>query len=135
MSQAALSSGQKQYEMEGEPVARHLGLHQKEKNVETYCIFITKKLSQATLAHFYSLHKIDIAFYGGRAKIIPVEVETFQKILKTAYKAKTKPTSEDIYRFINEATNLVANTANELEWYQHVNTLADNWYKHPALEN
>jgi len=127
--EVTLSSGQKQYEMEGEPVARHLGMHQREKNKETYCIFLTKKLSQATLAHFYSLHKIDIAFYGGKAKIIPVEIEVFQKLLKTAYQSKTKPTSEDIYKFVSEATSLVSNTSNELEWYQHINALADNWYE------
>lgn len=127
--EVTLSSGQKQYEMEGEPVARHLGLHQKEKGAETYCIFITQQLSQATLAHFYSLHKIDIAFYGGKAKIIPIEVKDFQKLLHTAYQSINKPASKDIYEFVNQATKLAGTTRNELEWYQNITNLADSWFR------
>lgn len=125
--EVTLSSGQKQYEMEGEPVARHLGLHQKEKGKETYCIFIAQKLSQATLAYFYSLHKIDIAFYGGKAKIIPMEVNDFQKILISAFQSKNKPKETDLYKFVNQASKLAQTTENETEWYKDVVNLADTW--------
>ena len=125
--EVTIASGQKQYEMEGESVARHLGLHQKEKNKETYCIFITPSLSGATLAHFYTLHKTNISFYGGKSKIVPMEVKDFNKILFSAFKAGNKPSSSDIYNFVSEATKSVHTTKDEIEWYGEITKLANNW--------
>lgn len=125
--EVTLSSGQKQYEMEGEPVPRHLSFHQKENGVETYCIFVTKKLSPATLAHFYALHKIDIAYYGGKAKIIPLEVGDFKKLLEKAFLAKVKPKSSDLYNFVSSATRLVESVQNEAEWYAGISSLTESW--------
>jgi hypothetical protein len=131
--EVTLSSGQKQYEMEGEPVPRHLSLHQKENGVETYCIFVTKKLSPATLAHFYALHKIDIAYYGGKAKIIPLEVGDFKKLLEKAFLARVKPKSSDLYNFVSSATRLVESVQNEAEWYAGISSLTESWFTPTSL--
>ena len=44
------SSGQKQYEMEGEPVSRHLGKLKKETGRETYGLFIAPTINEACIA-------------------------------------------------------------------------------------
>lgn len=126
--EVTLSTGQKQYEMEGEPVPRHLSQHKKETGQDTYCLFVTKKLNPATLAHFYALHKIDIAYYGGKAKIIPLEVKEFKTLLKTAYLSTNKPKSIDIYNFVNSATEVVKDVQNESDWYESITALTEHWY-------
>lgn len=125
--EVTLSSGYKQYEMEGEPVARHLGLYQKETGIETFCIFITQKLSQATLAHFYLLHKTNVAFYGGRTKIIPLEINEFLKIIKKSSQSKTKPNSHNLYSFVSNATKSAEMATDEISWYQQIVSLVDGW--------
>lgn len=50
--EVTMQSGQRQYEAEGEPVARHYGLLKKRANKETYCLFIAPTINAATLATF-----------------------------------------------------------------------------------
>ena len=40
--EVTMQQGQRQYEMEGEPVARHFGQIKKKFGKETYCLFIAK---------------------------------------------------------------------------------------------
>lgn len=125
--EVTMSSGQRQYETEGEPVARHLGNAQRSTGKESYCIFIANSLNQATLAHFYTLQKINVAYYGGKAKIIPLEIKDFQYLLKKAYDAKRKPNSNDIHNFVRRASNFANETKDEYEWYEKITLLAKNW--------
>ena len=73
--EVTLQSGQRQYESEGEPVARHYGQLKKKSGKETYCLFIAPTINAATLAHFYGLNHLSIALYGGKSKIIPLELD------------------------------------------------------------
>ncbi|MEZ4789530.1 MAG: AlwI family type II restriction endonuclease [Flavobacteriales bacterium] len=59
------STGQKQYEMEGEPVARHYGKAQETKK-NMYCLFIAPAISEGTLAHYFNLNKMNTKHYGVR---------------------------------------------------------------------
>lgn len=47
------AGGQKQYEMESEPVSRHLAKFKKETGKEAYCLFIAPKINDACIAHFF----------------------------------------------------------------------------------
>lgn len=51
------ASGQRQYEMEGEPVARHLGKFKKSTGKETYCLFIAPTINPACISHFLFYNK------------------------------------------------------------------------------
>lgn len=73
------AGGQKQYEMESEPVSRHLAKYKKETGKDAYCLFIAPKINEACIAHFFMLHKINIAFYGGKSVIVPIDINTFKK--------------------------------------------------------
>lgn len=124
--EVTLQAGQRQYESEGEPVARHYGQLKKRTGKETYCLFIAPTINHATLAHFYMLNKIDVSYYGGKAKIIPLELDQFMKLVENSYNYKGQPTEQDVKSFLDTATSLVEQSANETTWldniYQSINT-------------
>ncbi|MCK9368613.1 AlwI family type II restriction endonuclease [Candidatus Dojkabacteria bacterium] len=118
------STGQKQYEMEGEPVGRHYGLYKKQlENKELYCIFLTSKLNPATLAYFFMLHRTNIGYYGGVAKIIPVEIADFIKILNFAN--KNKPKSVWLKNLLNEMSDSALRVSTESEWINKIKMTID----------
>jgi hypothetical protein len=122
--EVTMSSGQKQYEMEGEPVARHFGNLKRETDQDVYCIFIAPTLSPAAVAHFYGLHQISIAHYGGKAKIIPIQLNVFQQMLSNANRATNKPKSSDLRQFLEKASSFVGNVRDETEWLEKINAEA-----------
>lgn len=88
--EVTLQSGQRQYESEGEPVARHYGQLKKRTGKDTYCLFIAPTINPATLAHFYGLNHLSIALYGGKSKIIPLELDQFMRLIENSYNYKTQ---------------------------------------------
>ena len=48
------AGGQKQYEMESEPVSRHLAKYKKDTGKNAYCLFIAPKINEACVAHFFT---------------------------------------------------------------------------------
>lgn len=127
--EVTMSSGKKQYEMEGEPVARHLG-NLKEKtsnNDNSYCIFIAPKVNEATIAYFFSLHHTKIKYYGGRSKIIPLDLSDFIKMLSLANKNQSLVNSKKLKSYLELVSEnaLIAN--NEEEWFQFIKTTCSNW--------
>lgn len=125
--EVTLSGGKRQYEMEGEPVARHVGDWQKQSDKDVYCIFIAQKLSPATLAHFYTLHQYGTAYYGGIVRIIPLGLEDFRLMLKQAYFAKNRPTASTIKAFVQQASNLANEAFDEEDWQNSIRLLVSSW--------
>ena len=116
--EVSLSTGHKQYEQEGEPVARHFGDFKKslEKNSASMCVFIAPKISDATLAYYFTLYSLDISFYGGTARIVPISLENFKILLKNAANNNIKPNSIDIQKLLEDLCSLVKDCSNEKEW-------------------
>lgn len=125
--EVTLSTGARQSFMESEPVPRHLGKHKEVNNKDTYGLFIAVSLNSATIAHFYALHSQKIKLYGGRAKIIPLSLTDFRKMLKAAYEQEEKPTAQTIHSFVKKASDLALASEDEEFWYQSVQTLAEQW--------
>lgn len=125
--EVTLSTGQKQYEMEGEPVPRHLGNHKKRTNKDSYCLFIANTLNPATLAHFFYLHKVPITYYGGTSKIIPMQLSDVIEMLNCAYRVQTKPTSATIKAFVQHLSKRAAELDDENKWYEEIKQLAKTW--------
>lgn len=125
--EVTLSTGQKQYEMEGEPVARHLAKLKRGSTKDTFCIFIAPNLNDAALAHFYSLHKISISYYGGKSKIIPMQLDTFIEMLKCANNSPIKPNSTNLINFLEYITDKAVNTNSEEEWYDIIKNISKEW--------
>lgn len=126
--EVTLSSGVQQHTMEGESVPRHLGKHIQEYDKETFCMFIALNLNEATIAHFFGLHKIHIEYYGGKSKIIPLSLQDFINLLDYAYHNDVKPTANDIRNFLEDTSAKVLKSKNEREWYRLIQESVQSWY-------
>ncbi len=125
--EVTLQSGQRQYESEGEPVARHYGQMKKRTGKDSYCLFIAPNINGAALAHFFALNKMNISYYGGKTKIIPLELDQFMKMIENSYNYKTQPTPKDIRRFLDKVIEQIDLSENENEWNTQIQNCVDSW--------
>lgn len=125
--EVTLQSGQKQYETEGEPVARHRGQHCKEAKKDTYCLFIAPKVNEAAFTHFFFLNQIPSPYYGGKSKIIPLSLEQFSELLARAAQSKTRPTPAELKKFLDSAMDESVIAKGQEEWAKHIQQSIDGW--------
>ncbi len=124
--EVTMSGGNKQYEMEGEPVARHLAKLKKEKG-KAYCLFIAPKINEASIAHFYLLYKENINYYGGTSTILPLKLDTFKDMLIATSKVKYVPNSSQIEKLCKLSQKLANSCSSEVEWFSKLQEQARNW--------
>lgn len=122
--EVTMASGNKQYEMEGEPVARHIGRHKLTTEKDVYCLFIAPTLSPATIAYYFTLYRLNIAYYGGQVKIIPITLNDFKVMLANANNAEVKPDSVAIKTFIVSIADLALTSQSESEWLEQTSIRA-----------
>lgn len=84
ITEVTMSSGNTQYNMEGESVPRHFGKFKEGLGKETYCFFIAPKISEGTLAHYFNLNRMNTKMYGGKTKIVPLTIDQFVEFLISA---------------------------------------------------
>lgn len=125
--EVTLQVGQRQYEAEGEPVARHLAKLKKETNKAAYCLFIAPTINDACIAHFYALHKMNISYYGGTSVIIPLSLSLFRKMIEDSYKADYIPNPSNVRSFFESSTKIALETNDEKEWYKQIEHIASQW--------
>lgn len=125
--EVTMTSGQTQYEMEGEPVSRHLGKLKKENGKNTYCLFVAPSINEACVAHFYMLHNMNISYYGGKSVIIPLPLKVFRKMLEDSFKADYSPNPEHVKAFFEYSKEIASKCQNEQEWYEKITQKALNW--------
>lgn len=123
--EVTLSSGSKQFDMEGEPVARHFGKIKKGINKDLYCLFIAPKINDSALAHFFNLNKNFTRHYGGKTKIIPMELNLFKTFL-AQQKEKRKDFSKILYVVLSEMINYLNLASDEVYWYEYLKRLIKN---------
>ncbi len=125
--EVTMASGQKQYEMEGEPVTRHLGKLKKATGKPCYCLFIAPTINDACITHFYTLHHLNLAMYGGKSTIVPLPLEIFRKMVEDSFNVSYTPNPTYVRNFF-ESSNMFAKTCdNELEWYEKIKDKALHW--------
>ena len=125
--EVTMASGQRQYEMESEPVSRHLGKMKKAFGKPCYCLFVAPTINEACIAHFYALHNMNISYYGGKSVIIPLSLNIFQKMIEDSYKATYTPNPSQVRRFFEYSVKLASECENEKIWYEHIKEKALNW--------
>lgn len=125
--EVTLASGQRQYEMEGEPVARHLGKLKKTTGKPAYCLFVAPTINEACVSHFYALHRMNILYYGGKSTIVPLPLEVFRKMVEDSYKVTYTPQPNQVKRFFERSNELVEICENEQEWFEQMKQEALNW--------
>ncbi len=125
--EVTMASGQKQYDMEGEPVSRHLGKLKKATDKPAYCLFVAPTINEACIAHFYALHHINISYYGGKSTIIPLPLSVFRKMLEDSYNASYTPNPSHIYHFLEKSNIFAKQFDNEKDWYHAITNAALHW--------
>lgn len=125
--EVTMSSGARQYEMEGEPVARHLAKLKKETRKPAYCFFIAPKVHEACISYFYMLHKTKIAFYEGKSVIFPLELDVFVSMLEASYNANFKPEPEHLRKLFQYSEEVAEKANDEVDWYEKIRIRAKNW--------
>lgn len=126
--EVTLQRGQRQYESEGEPVTRHFAQLRQKSGKETYCLFIAPSINRATWAHFFGLNQIkNIAAYGGKPKIIPLELDQFMKLIENSYTHRGTPAPTDVQAFLNAVIDSVENAMDENDWKDKIQQNVDNW--------
>jgi hypothetical protein len=128
--EVTMQMGQRQYEMEGEPVTRHLAKLKKETGKPSYCLFIAPHINEACIAHFYALHKMNISYYGGQSTIVPLPLHVFQKMVEDSYKAAYTPQSQQVKQFFERSNEIAATSVDEKAWYREITEQALNWLKY-----
>ena len=128
--EVTMASGQKQYDMEGEPVSRHLGKIKKASGKPCYCLFIAPTINEACIAHFYTLHRTNISYYGGKSTIIPLSLNVFRKMLEDSYNVNYVPDARQVRRFLERSNELVEICEDENQWFEEINKSAVNWLRH-----
>lgn len=127
--EVTMARGQKQYDMEGEPVSRHLGNMKKASGKPCYCLFIAPTINEACIAHFYTLHRTNISYYGGKSTIIPLSLNVFRKMLEDSYKVNYIPDSHQVRRFLDHSNELAEICTDENHWFDEINKSAVNWLR------
>lgn len=125
--EVTMRSGQKQYEMEGEPVSRHLAKLKKETGKDAYCLFIAPKINESCIAYFYALHTMNIAFYGGQSVIVPLELDVFINMVEQSYRAGYVPDSKQVKKIFEYSLEQAKAAQDENEWYAKIKDKALNW--------
>ena len=125
--EVTMQQGQRQYESEGEPVARHFGQMKKRTGKEAYCLFIAPTINKACLAHFFALNKIGISYYGGKTKIIPLELDQFMRLVENSYNYHTQPTPHNIRQFLDEVMRQEELATDENDWNDKIQNCVAQW--------
>lgn len=125
--EVTLQSGQRQYETEGEPVARHYGQMKQRTGKEAYCLFIAPTINLAALTHFYMLNQINNRYYGGKTQILPLDLDQFMRLVENSYNSANRPTPADVQQFLNAAIGQIAVSADENGWSERIQECIDNW--------
>ncbi len=127
--EVTMASGQKQYEMEGEPVSRHLGKLKKETGRETFGLFIAPTINEACIAQFYMLYHTNISYYGGKSAIIPLPLNIFRKMVEDSFKADYTPNSNQVKVFFEYSKEIAKSSSDEQDWYRKITEKALDWLR------
>ena len=73
------------------------------------------------------LHKTNISYYGGKSVIVPIDINTFRKMLSDSYKADYQPNPEQVRSLFEYSLTVAETTDNEVEWYTKITEKALKW--------
>lgn len=127
--EVTMASGAKQFEMEGEPIMRHLGKHRKNVGKQTYCFFIAPRINENCIAYIWMLYRTPLPIYGGTCTILPLPLDVFQKMVDDSYKASYVPNPSHIEALCRKSEELALQFADPATWYYNLTETALNWLK------
>lgn len=125
--EVTMASGAKQFEMEGEPVMRHLGKHRKNVGKQTYCFFIAPRINENCIAYIWMLYRTPLPIYGGTCAILPLSLDVFQKMVDDSYKASYIPNPSHVEALCKKAEKLALESVDPNVWFKKLTDVALNW--------
>lgn len=125
--EVTLLTGNKQYDAEGEPVARHLGDLKCRTGKPVYCLFIAPKINPSIISYFFMLHKTNVKHYGGKSVVIPLALDSFVKMLTQAKNCGSIPAPQKIKDFCQYSMHIAECASDEEAWYEAISKKAENW--------
>lgn len=127
--EVTMASGAKQFEMEGEPIMRHLGKHRKSVGKQTYCFFIAPRINENCIAYIWMLYRTPLPIYGGTCTILPLSLDVFQKMVDDSYKASHTPSPAHVEALCKQAEKLASETTDPNAWHTALTEVALEWLK------
>ena len=125
--EVTLMSGNRQYDAEGEPVARHLGDIKAKTGKPAYCLFVAPTINPSSISHFYGLHRIPIKHYGGKSVVIPLTLDCFVGMLTQAKNCGYVPSPAKVRAFCEYSMTVASEAEDEQAWYDAISRKAENW--------
>lgn len=125
--EVTMSSGHRQFEMEGESIFRHLGMLKSQTGKEAYCFFIAPKINETLIPYVYSLYKTNIPMYGGPSIVIPLELSLFRQMVEKSHSAGYVPNPENIRAFCEYAREMAKEKDTDQDWYAAIKGKAADW--------
>ena len=77
--------------------------------------------------HFYALNQMNNRYYGGKTKIIPIELEQFMKLVENSYNYANHPSPIDVRRFLDAVISKIPDAKNEQEWGEMIQYCVNQW--------
>jgi hypothetical protein len=124
--EVTLSSGNTQFNMEGESVARHFGTMQNNSEKPVFCFFIAPKISDGALAHFFNLNRLNTKAYGGKTRIVPMNVSNFMDFLTTA-KNTNFSNSKTLHSYLDKVVTENQVADDEVIWFDNIKKSVEHW--------
>lgn len=90
-------------------------------------MFIAPKINESCIAYFYALHTMNIAFYGGKSVIVPLELDVFINMVEQSYRAGYVPNPQQLRSIFEYSMEQAKISADENEWYEKIKERALNW--------
>ena len=119
--EVTMLTGRDQWHNEGQPVMRHLRDFEKNKDKETYCIFVAPKLHRDTINTFWFSVKYE---YEGKAqKIVPLTINQIIDILLLIkdIKSKNKELKHTEFKsLLDNVIELKNISVNSEEWIKNI---------------
>lgn len=125
--EVTMASGAKQFEMEGEPIMRHLGKHRRNVGKQTYCFFIAPRINENCIAYIWTLYRAPLPIYGGTCAILPLSLDVFQKMVDDSYKASYIPNPSHVEALCKKAEKLALESVDSNVWFTKLTDAALNW--------
>lgn len=94
---------------------------------DAYCLFIAPKINPSSFAHFFGLNHINISLYGGKSKIIPLELDQFMQLVENAYSYKGKPSPSDFRSFLDSVIYDCEKATDENIWKDAIQNKVESW--------
>ena len=129
--EVTLSSGKKQFEMEGEPISRHLGALQKQVFESgdirpVFGIFVAETLNETVISHLLTQARYKSQVYKGSIRILPMTRLVFEAFMESTI-SHPNFSHKVLHNFFENAFSQEAIQLGEYDWVSFIETKIRNF--------